>query len=71
MIDLNNFNNLVLQLQATTSRIDKENILANYKNDTTIKEILNFIFNSRCKINKIIMPKCRHKEKIKTFLDII
>lgn len=45
MIDLNNFNNLVLQLQATTSRIDKENILVNYKNDTTIKEILNFIFN--------------------------
>lgn len=45
MIDLNNFNNLVLQLQGTTSRINKENILANYRDDINIKEILNFIFN--------------------------
>ena len=45
MIDLNNFNTLISQLQATTSRIDKETILRTYKDDTNIKEILNFVFN--------------------------
>lgn len=42
---LERFNNLVNQIQSTTSRTEKEKILSLYKNDNEVKQILNFIYN--------------------------
>jgi DNA ligase-1 len=61
---LQEFQELVNQLQSTTGRIEKENILKRYLNNEGVKEILNFIFNpyrvtgiSKKKFNKKVFSE--------------
>lgn len=42
---LERFNNLIERLQSTSGRIDKENILSEYKDDDEVKYLFDFIYN--------------------------